>query len=106
MKLLIQFEGLIKRLQNNYPNSKLQALERSKQQTNSSESPIETANHNRECRDEPEPEKFPNDFKFPIEKVSHVLSVILADPKATHTNFLFLNELVALVFDKIRSLNM
>ena len=121
MKLIMQYNALLKKLQDLYPNSQLKALGRSEQQvtlnehstlteyTNSNnfhEPPIETANKNEECRVEPEPEKFPTDFKFPIERVSHMLSVILADPEVTHTNLIFLNELVGLVFDKIRSLNM
>lgn len=127
LRLIVQFNSLVDKLQTSHPiNSALQPIQFSPLQNSAPmhafnneilRPTITQANNNftsvhqePPLQPEPAPESvpkpFPIDFKFQKEKVGHVLSAFLEDPQSKHTDLLFTNTLIDIVFDQIISLNM
>ena len=116
LRLIVQFNSLVEKLQNSLhidsgPPATLRSTSMHANNNFTSSENLEPASQPEQApQSEPAPQSkpkpFPLNFTFPKEKVGLVLSSFLEDPESKHTDLLFTNTLIDIVYDQIRSLSM
>ena len=111
LRLIVQFNSLVEKLQTTLhidsgPPATLRPTSMHANNNFTSSENLEPASQPEPAPETEQPKPFPLNFTFPKEKVGLVLSSFLEDPESKHTDLLFTNTLIDIVYDQIRSLSM